>query len=61
MDQTLRNKLQRTTQDARRVLEQEFRRGSLRGRTTSCRDGAILPKPGKHLDERPAPDPPEAG
>lgn len=51
MDQTLRNKLQRTTQDARRVLEQEFAE-QLEGTYDILPDGAILPKPGKHLDER---------
>lgn len=51
MDQTIRNKLQRATQDARRLLEHEFAE-QLEGTYDILPDGKILPEPGKHLDDR---------
>lgn len=51
MDQQIRNKLQRATQDARRLLEHEFAE-QLEGTYDILPDGKILPDPGKHLDDR---------
>ena len=50
MDQQTRNKLQNATQDARRLLEQEFAE-QLEGTYDILPDGKILPEPGKHLDD----------
>ena len=50
MDQAIRNKLQRATQDARRLLEREFAE-QLEGTFDILPDGTILPEPGGHLDE----------
>ncbi|MCG8407730.1 MAG: BREX-1 system adenine-specific DNA-methyltransferase PglX [Phycisphaerales bacterium] len=50
MDQQTRNKLQKATQDARRLLEHEFSE-QLEGIYDILPDGKILPEPGKHLDD----------
>ncbi len=50
MDQAIRNKLQRATQDARRLLEREFAE-QLEGTFDILPDGTLLPEPGGHLDE----------
>jgi hypothetical protein len=52
MDKPTRNLIQSATQDARRLLEQEFRE-QLQGTFDIIPDtGAIAPKPGAHLDAR---------
>ncbi len=51
MDQDTRNKLQRGTQQVRRILEEEFAE-QLEGTFDVLPDGTILPEPGKHLDAR---------
>ncbi len=51
MDDKLRNKLQKATQDARGLLEHEFAE-QLEGTYDILPDGTIQPKPGKHLDDR---------
>ena len=51
MDQDKRNKLQRATQQARRILEEEFAE-QLEGTFDVLPNGKILPEPGKHLDAR---------
>ncbi|MDZ4852644.1 MAG: BREX-1 system adenine-specific DNA-methyltransferase PglX [Pirellulaceae bacterium] len=51
MDQETRNKLQRATQQARKLLEQEFAE-QLEGTFDILPSGKILPEPGKHLDAR---------
>jgi hypothetical protein len=51
MDQDTRNKLQRATQQVRRILEQEFAE-QLEGTFDVLPDGKILPEPGMHLDAR---------
>src|SRR3954453_1380751 len=51
MDQATRNHLQRSTQDARRLLETEFA-VQLEGTFDILADGAIFPDPGAHLDDR---------
>ena len=51
MDQDTRNKLQRATQQVRRILEEEFAE-QLEGTFDVLPDGKILPEPGKHLDAR---------
>ena len=56
MDQPTRNQLQRTTQDARRLLEAEFA-SQLEGTFDILPDGRILPEPGAHLDDRQRFDP----
>jgi len=50
MDQSIRNKLQRATQDARGLLEREYAE-QLEGTFDILPDGTILPEPGGHLDE----------
>ncbi|MFH0979913.1 MAG: BREX-1 system adenine-specific DNA-methyltransferase PglX [Planctomycetota bacterium] len=50
MDQQTRNKLQRATQDARRLLEHEFAE-QLEGTYDILPDGKILPQSGQHLDD----------
>lgn len=51
MDQDTRNKLQRATQQVRRILEEEFAE-QLEGTFDVLPNGKILPEPGKHLDAR---------
>lgn len=51
MDQETRNKLQRATQQIRRLLEAEFAE-QLEGTFDILQNGQILPNPGKHLDAR---------
>jgi len=51
MNQETRNKLQRATQQVRRILEEEFAE-QLEGTFDILPDGKILPEPGKHLDAR---------
>ena len=51
MDQDTRNKLQRATQQVRRILEEEFTE-QLEGTFDVLPNGKILPEPGKHLDAR---------
>lgn len=51
MDQETRNKLQRATQQVRRILEEEFAE-QLEGTFDILPDGKILPEPGKHLNAR---------
>ena len=51
MDQDTRNKLQRATQQVRRILEDEFTE-QLEGTFDVLPNGEILPHPGKHLDAR---------
>ena len=51
MDQETRNKLQRATQQVRRILEEEFAE-QLEGTFDILPDGKILPEAGKHLDAR---------
>ena len=49
MDQDTRNKLQRATQQVRRILEEEFAE-QLEGTFDVLADGTIAEKPGAHLD-----------
>ena len=49
MDKPTRNLIQKTTQDARHLLETEFSR-QLEGVFDILSDGAIAPEPGGHLD-----------
>lgn len=51
MDKDTRNALQRATQSARRLLENEFA-DQLEGIYDILPDGTIFPEPGPHLDER---------
>jgi len=51
MDKDTRNKLQRATQQVRRILEEEFAE-QLEGTFDVLPNGKILPEPGKHLDAR---------
>ena len=51
MDDKTRNKLQNATQDARRLLANEFAE-QLEGTYDILPDGRILPEVGKHLDNR---------
>ena len=51
MDQDTRNKLQRATQQVRRILEEEFAE-QLEGTFDILPDGKILSEPGQHLDAR---------
>jgi len=51
MEQETRNKLQRATQQIRRLLEDEFAE-QLEGTFDILPNGHILPEPGKHLDAR---------
>ncbi len=49
MDQVIRNQLQRASQAARTLLEQEFA-AQLEGTYDILPDGTIAKKPGAHLD-----------
>ena len=51
MDKDTRNRIDRATGAARRLLEQEFAQ-QLEGVYDILPDGTILPQPGAHLDER---------
>ena len=51
MEQEIRNKLQRATQQIRRLLEEEFAE-QLEGTFDILASGKILPSAGKHLDAR---------
>lgn len=51
MDDKTRNRLQNATQDARRLLANEFAE-QLEGTYDILPDGRILPEVGKHLDNR---------
>ena len=50
MDKDVRNRIQRATQTARAVLEQEYAE-QLEGLYDVRRDGSIATEPGVHLDE----------
>ena len=50
MDKSIRNLIQKATQDARRLLEAEFA-GQLEGTFDILSDGHMAPLPGKHLSD----------
>lgn len=51
MDKSIRNLIQKATQDARRLLEAEFA-GQLEGTFDILPDGHMAPFPGKHLSDK---------
>ena len=51
MDKSIRNLIQKATQDARRLLEAEFAR-QLEGTFDILPDGHMAPLPGKHLSDK---------
>lgn len=50
MDKSIRNLIQKATQDARRLLEADFA-GQLEGTFNILPDGHMAPLPGKHLSD----------